>query len=122
MVKDLELFEELMLAEGAVSVVTCYTRSKPPSETPYPHYLHQHESKDSVIVYSGLSKVCEFYVPHWHQPNPEIAVFIQGMLGMSTPSAYHSTSHHRETPPSGSFHKQERVSEVEVPRSRPKTG
>ena len=59
-----------MLAEGVISVVACYTRTRPSAETPYPHYLHQNDSRDSVIVYSGLNKVCEFYVPSWSQPNP----------------------------------------------------
>ena len=33
------------------------------------------------MVYSGTVKVCEFYVSDWTDPNPEVAVFIQGLTG-----------------------------------------
>ena len=64
-----------------MTVVTCFTKVKPPAELAFEYYLFQNESKNSVIVYSGLAKVCEFYVNDWMDPNPEVGNFIQGLTG-----------------------------------------
>jgi hypothetical protein len=47
----------------------------------YDYYLYSNDKKNSLIVYSGHGKVCEFYVSNWERPNPEISVFIQGITG-----------------------------------------
>ena len=59
--------------------MTCFTKVKPPTELAFEYYLFQNESKNSVIVYSRLAKVCEFYVNDWMDPNPEVGNFIQGL-------------------------------------------
>jgi hypothetical protein len=35
------------------------------------------------MVYSGLAKVCEFYISDWMDPNPEVGHFIEGLAGES---------------------------------------
>lgn len=43
--------------------------------------MYHNESKNSVTVYSGASKVCEFFVNDWTDPNPEVGTFVQGLTG-----------------------------------------
>lgn len=62
------MFEGLVLAEGKITVVVCFIAEKP-QNLPYQHFLYQNESKNSVMVYSGTAKVCEFYVNDWSEPN-----------------------------------------------------
>lgn len=104
---DLELFEEMLLADGKVTAVACFTKVKPPLDTPYDYYLFQHDSKNSLLVYSGTTKVCEFYVTDWNDPNPEIAVFIQALTGDQPP---HEESSRR----SGEFKKRSKIGEGEI--------
>jgi hypothetical protein len=86
-----------------VTVVACCTKDRP-EETLYTYYVFPNESKNSLIVYSGTGKVCEFYVSDWRHPNPEINVFIQGM----------GSSPEDESRRSGEFKKRERVGEGEL--------
>lgn len=85
-VHDLELFEELVLPEDKISVVACWTKVKPPGEMPFEYYVYQNELKNSVMVYSGLAKVCEFYIKDWTDLNPEVSHFIEGLMGESPSS------------------------------------
>jgi hypothetical protein len=71
----------MFLVEGKVTVVASFTKIKPSNEISFDYYLYQNELKNSVTVFSGKGKVCEFYVNDWNEPNPEIGVFIQGLLG-----------------------------------------
>ena len=82
-INDLELFEELVLPEDKVTVVTCFTKVKP-AELAFEYYLYQNEQKNSVMVYSGMAKVCEFYINDWVDPSPEVGNFIEGLTGESS--------------------------------------
>jgi hypothetical protein len=70
-----------MLPEDKITVVACYTKVKPASELAFEYYLYQNDTKNSVVVYSGPAKVCEFYISDWVDPNPEVGNFIQGLTG-----------------------------------------
>jgi hypothetical protein len=84
-ISDIEMFEGLILTEGKITIVVCFASQKP-QDLSYEHFLFQNESKNSVMIYSGISKVCEFYVNDWTEPNQEIGIFIEGLLGESAPA------------------------------------
>lgn len=84
-----------------MTVVACCTKDRP-SETSYDYYLFPNDSKNSLIVYSGAGRVCEFYVADWRNPNPEVSIFIQGIAG--EPQADDSRR-------SGEFKKREKIGE-----------
>jgi len=52
----------------------------------FEYYLYQNELKNSVIIYSGLAKVCEFYIKDWTDLNPEVGHFIEGLMGDQMPT------------------------------------
>ena len=79
-INDFELFEQLVLPDDKVTVVACFTKNKP-AELAFEYYLYQNEQKNSVMVFSGLSKVCEFYINDWVDPSPEVGNFIEGLTG-----------------------------------------
>ena len=105
-IADLELFEELCLADDKITVVASYTKVKP-VDTIYDYYLYPNDNKNSLIVYSGHGKVCEFYVSDWEHPNREIYVCMQGMAGESGVEESASRK-------SGEFKKREKVGEGEM--------
>lgn len=78
-ISDLEMFEELVLPENKTVVVACFTKVKPLIELEFEYYLYQNESKNSVLVYSGTTRVCEFYIGDWTELNPEVTHFIEGL-------------------------------------------
>ncbi len=53
---DLELFEEMFLEDGLVTVVFCFVKEKPKNVL-FPYYLY-HTAKNSAIVYFGLNRIC----------------------------------------------------------------
>lgn len=89
-------------------IVACCVKNNPPSDTPYQYYLYNNEQKESVIVYLGVKKVCEFFLADWNEPNPEIGVFIEGLIRESGVNDYNPALR------SGSFKKQIIGEEVDV--------
>lgn len=92
--------------EDRITVVASFVKTKPPPDTPYEYYLFQNDLKNSVLVYTGTAKACEFYVSDWSRPNPEAALFISTLIKDSLIL--------EESRRSGEFKKRSKIEEGEI--------
>lgn len=62
-----------------MTIVLCFIKEKPRSFM-FPYYLY-HTAKNSVMIYMGRQRICEFFVESMNEIPKQVTKFIRSSLG-----------------------------------------